>query len=746
MAKHPFFPRLAVFTATLLLFSVFLAPALAIDAPKITVVPSWRPGTVLTSAPGDTRYVDAEIYVTTSVPFWAVQMTCTVNAAALTSSDTVNGHPAVEWGGWSSDGMYTAVIEPFNTTTGARTFTATRLGNVSPLGSNGATTTFLLATLHYQVKNLAASATSTFNCTSTFLNKNGNSVIAPTFTAPPSLNIITGYTISGSISYQGRTNKAGISIQCDNPNTPASPDFTVVTTTTGTFSYSGVRAQGTFTCKYYGHTLAAGTGYAPDIYLAGKTFFNLTDQSYSLLPVTLYGGNLSLGGTHTDGQADTPDEVIEDADLAQITMPTNWNKTTTAGDINGDGKTDRADLAILASNYNIGALVDSSRELVDSRHLIFSLPRDFDLTQNSRIWFGPVWAGSVTPLVSGPASPAKGRDLWPTLSPDGKTLAFVRDLGTNNIGLYLAPVNNGVAGTAVRLTPANATYAAFAPSWSPDGTRLAFICSWFDDGGPGTLGNDSRATGYLADQGDLCVIDSNGRNFRNFTPANAQAKPRIYPPAWISNQELIYGGTSDSEKVKNAVCPDTLCFLNLQTNESRIADYMNADDYLAGGSGSKQVADMPVYRNGVLFYRFSDGTFADNPQSRVIRWADITVDNTIPAPYTPWASTTTAPFHTDLMSNNGGNYFQVSTDVDYFTVAQNSWDIIFYESGGDSWTKVVFKQGALAGPALEWNVPFTDSIDDAVGNPQGPRSLFNPNDDADPSYLFAWRNAADWVP
>jgi hypothetical protein len=758
MAKHSFFPRLLVLAATLLLFSVFLAPALAIDAPKITIVPSWRPGATLDSIDlgtpnqldvgDDFRYVDAEIYVTTSVPFWAVQMTCTVSAAALTSYETPNNADTdpgndvepVLWGNaWGPTNEYTAVVDPFNPATGARTFTATRLGNVSPVGSNGVTTTFLLATLRYRVKDITTpSATSPFNCTSTFLNKNGNPVLpTTTFTAPPNLNIFTGYTISGSIGYQARTKPTGISVQCDGPDdVDPAPEITIpVSPTDGKFSYSGVRSQGQFTCYYYGHTVSAGPGYAPDIYLAGKTFFNLTGQSYGLLPVTLYGGNLSRNGTDTDQDPTFghEDEKINGLDLFEVT--THWNQTSAAGDINGDGKTDKADLAILASNYN-------GSELIDSRHMLFSLPRDFDFTQNSRIWVGPVWAGSVTPFVPGPAAPNKGRDLWPALSPDGKTLAFTRDLGTNNVGLYLAPVNNGVVGTPARLTPANATYSAFAPSWSPDGTRLAFVCSWFDDGSPGTLGNDARATGFLADQGDLCVIDANGRNFKNFTPKSGDAKARIYPPAWISNQELAYGGASDSEKVKNSVCSDTICYLNLQLNYSSKADGSSPDDFLAGGSGTTQGADMPVYRNGVLFYRFSDGT-AQNPNTRVIRWADIS-DGTVPT-YTPWASVATPQFHTDLVYNNG---VPVATNVDYFTVGQNSWDIIFYGPGGNSWTRALFKGGTLAGlPTLEWNAPLpSNSVDDTVGNPAAPDTEFDPNTDNDASYLAAWRNTVDWVP
>jgi hypothetical protein len=767
MEKHRFLRRAAVFVTAVFLFSLLIGPALAIDAPKITVAPAWRPGTTLDSidigaanifdaGTDDFRYVDVEVYVTTSVPFWAVQMTCTVSPTALTSYDDAsnngvlpgdgdpnNNVPAVTWGPqWGTFGTdFTGVVDPYIPATGTRTFTASRLGTVSPMGSNGVTTTILLATLRYRVKDLAAAATATFGCASSsiaFLNKNGNSVLAPTFTAPPNLNIITGYTITGSIAYQGRTSKANISMKCDGPDLNPDQEITIpVSSTDGKFTYNS-RTQGTFVCDYYGHTLpssiAAFPNRAPDIYLTGETVFSLTGQSINLLPVTLFGGNLNLGDTVNNNGTD---QIINGNDLSLITAPGNWNKTTTAGDVNGDGKTDKVDLAILASNYG-------GYELVDNRHILYSLPRDFDATQNSRIWNGQVWGGSVTQFVPSPAT--KGRDLWPMLSPDGKTLAFIRDLGTNNVGLYTAPVTNGVVGAAVRVTPANATYSAFAPSWSPDGTRLAFVCSWFDDGTPGTLGNDARATGYLADQGNLCLIDANGRNFQNFTSKPGDAKARIYPPAWLSGHEVVYGGASDAQALSNPVCSNTLCYLNLQTGDSRKFDNVGADDFLLGGTLGQQVADMPVIRNGVLFYRFSDGTAFDNPTTRVVRWVDISTQNNIdniPA-YTTWANATTPPFHTDVVDDAGN---LISDDVDYFNVAQGAWDIIFNETGGNRWGIAWWHQGALAGPTgLQWYTAFFDTVDDMVGNPQSPRTFFSPDDDSDPSYLFAWRNTANWVP
>ena len=71
---------------------------------------------------------------------------------------------------------------------------------------------------------------------------------------------------------------------------------------------------------------------------------------------------------------------------------------------------------------------------------------------------------------------------------------------------YIALMTNGVAGAPVRITPANA---------------------W-----------------YLNDEGHLCIIDATGRNFIDMTPTTTGLEAvtaRIFPPAWISNTELVFG-------------------------------------------------------------------------------------------------------------------------------------------------------------------------------------------------------------
>jgi hypothetical protein len=511
----------------------------------------------------------------------------------------------------------------------------------------------------------------------------------------------------------------------------------MLTTTTGAFTNSALRNQGFFNCAFYGNITNPAVGYQPDKYLAGQTWFELTNQSYTLLPIMLHGGNLSQNDASTDGNPTTLDERIDGFDIAIITAPANWSKPVTAGDINGDNKTDRADLAIAAGNFD-------SWEAYYSPHAIYSLPRDYDFWQNSRIWLGVPWSGPVTQFV--PTPPANHRDHWPMLSPDGKKIVFTRDNPDGEIALWMSTINNGIAAAPTRLTPTGAWYSAWAPSWSPDGTRIAFICSWWDNGTPDTddYGVRPWASGYLADMGVPCVIDANGKNFQLLNPSSGSALARIYPPAWLSNTEVVYGGTWTIPGLDdtNTNCPNTLCYYNLQTAESREFDA----DIMTGGVGTLQIADMPVIRGDVLFYRFYD----DNgvaPDTRVIRYAQIVGGGVDPFEARPGA----APFHmlADYDADPGvpTDYQPVSTDVDYFNVARNGWELIYYTSGGYDFTKAWWNTGDLAGPTpLEWWEPWTNWVDDMVGNPPPLNTPYDPTDEGDASALFGHRNTVDWAP
>jgi hypothetical protein len=727
--------RFIKFTVVMIIFTLMITPVMAVDPPIIRVSPQWRPATTLDSVDtgtlnvmdgaDDFRYVDVDIYVTASVQFWTAQLNCTVAPAALTTyefipANLVNSDPgddveSVRWGPelGSVGGDFTSFVEPFSMATGSRRFTAARF--YGPLGGNGWNNTFLLATLRYRAKDIAANTTSPFTCVTTFLNKDGRVVLAPVYVAPPALSVLTGYTVTAKATYQGRISSSGIGMMCDGPDVDDIADFNV-TSLTGNFTYNAVRQQGWFGCTFFGNVTNAAVGYQPDTYLTGFTWFNLNGSSYQLLPVQLRGGNLSRNDG--DGNPATTDEFIDPADLGIITAPANWEKVAAAGDINADTFTNRADLSIAAGNFGRS----EGGYGYNARHWIYSLPRNWDIYRNSRIWLGEEWSGDVAQLV-----PGQSLDFWATLSPDGTRLAFVRGVGDAGCphcttAIFVAPVNNqGVVGIPVRVTPANWNSNNYAPSWSPDGTQIAFSCSWWDDFG----------SGFLFDDGNLCVVSSNGSSLR--TVAN---NARIYPPAWYINNTgetfLVYGGS-----YLNANCADTLCIKNPSTPDWQGGAVFDTD--ITGG-----IADMPHICNmrgcDHLFYRFNNGS------TRILRWADIDL-NTNDIPAHEIRDDAVAPYHMDVDydldgEDSGTAYGIPSTDIDYYTVAQNDNDIVFTQTS-DSWNfHMIYDVDSELVPdgIILWYSQYDRYVFDTVGNIDPP---LNPNE---PTERHALRNTLDIAP
>jgi hypothetical protein len=736
--------RFIKFAVVMIIFTLMITPVMAVDPPLIRVAPQWRPATTLDSKDSGTlnevdaldddfRYVEVDIYVTASVQFWTAQLNCTVAPAALTSYEVPDGGnldpgddvAVVRWGSdWGSVGNdFTAVVEPF-TVTGSRRITAAR--HWGPLGGNGWNNTFLLATLRYRAKDIAANTTSPFTCAATFLNKDGRVVLAPVYVVPPALSVLTGYTVTARATYQGRISSSGIGMMCDGPDVDEIADFTV-TSLTGNFTYNAVRQQGWFGCRFFGNVTNATAGYQPDTFLSSFTWFNIQGSSYQIMPVELAGGNLS----RNDGDADptTTDENIGTADLGVITAPANWEKVAAVGDINADTLTNRADLSIAAGNF--GRIEDISGAAFNARHWIYSLPRNWDIYRNSRIWLGEEWSGDVAQLV-----PGQSLDFWATLSPDGTRLAFARGVGDAGCphcttAIFVAPVNNqGVVGTPVRITPANWNSNNYAPSWSPDGTQIAFSCSWWND----------NIGGFGFDDGNLCVVSANGSSLR--TVAN---NARIYPPAWYINNAgetfLVYGGS-----YLNPNCADTLCIKNPSTPDWYGGAVFDAN--IDAGVATGNTADMPRICNmqgcDHLFYRFNNGS------TRILRWANINLDtNDIPA----WTTRAVAqaagvpPYHMDVDydldgEESGTDYALPSTDIDYYTVAQNDYDIVFTQTF-DSWNfHMIYDVGtnSVPGEIIPWYLQSDRYVFDTVGNIDPP---LNPNE---PTERHALRNTLDIAP
>lgn len=117
-------------------------------------------------------------------------------------------------------------------------------------------------------------------------------------------------------------------------------------------------------------------------------------------------------------------------------------------------------------------------------------------------------AGSATELIGG------GADVSPAWSPDGRTIAFAR-LIDGKAQLYVADADGsgahalGIAGTQ--------------PAWSPDGRRLAYV-SYADRNGRTCI------AGSCTVDGEIYVADAAGGNIRRITTSKADDAHPTWSP------------------------------------------------------------------------------------------------------------------------------------------------------------------------------------------------------------------------
>lgn len=108
------------------------------------------------------------------------------------------------------------------------------------------------------------------------------------------------------------------------------------------------------------------------------------------------------------------------------------------------------------------------------------------------------------------------RDSYPALSPDARSVAFVRDEG---LGLYKLCVV-GVDGSGLQCPTASVAPLG-EPSWSPDGSRLAFI-----------QGYDPTVNGYAGITGcspEICVLEIASGKETNLTLGSGGTDPAWSP-------------------------------------------------------------------------------------------------------------------------------------------------------------------------------------------------------------------------
>lgn len=596
--------RSCLMLAVCALLVLSVSPTLAQLAPKIIVTPNWGPAlqltTLDTNAPpyptwnngDDYRYVTAFLDTTTTVEFWAVEMNCTANGNVLdtyvwdetsnaTPEDWADNRRPVEWNGsiWGGQDGWTEFMPTYSNVGGVLKISAviSKRGRNLPLGRNGVQTGMMLGTIQFRAKPTAG--TSPLACTFSFLDRNGKVVVPATYTAPAPVTIISGYSITGTASYQTRTVKNNIGVQCywnGNPGDLVTPN-PVMTNAAGQFTIGNLRRWDHVDCVLYGNLTNTSPAREPDLYLSSRFSFNLGEHgSYRELPIELRAGNLNRNDCDPGWPGDW--QCINDDDL--VTLTGAWN--TPGGDVNGDGKTDKSDLAIVAGNTRYG-------EDVDGSHILYSLARGWAANgRDSRIWLGGRETGAVTQQVPGAANTA---DFWATLSPDGQTIAFVRKTMVANqparYELFTAPA----AGGAPKLLLSKAAAGnmdAFAPSWEPNGASLVFVCA-----NSGTAGVPE--SGYLYNAGNLCIVTAGGKHFRQLTGAGILGGPniaKIFPPAWADGW-IMFGGTGNAGNG----CAGTLCYYDWNSV------FRVDNDIPSPPSG---ISDMPLMVNGRVFYRFTD--------------------------------------------------------------------------------------------------------------------------------------------
>jgi hypothetical protein len=719
-----------------LIFSVLLIWTLpAFAANTMTVTPVWRPGqqlTTLTSS-SDFRYVDVELTITGNIQFWAANMACVLTPAVLqgynedttvSTLDPGDDIPMVTWGPeWGAEGTEFVPVSvgtdpdgggpltapdgfDFNATSGTLTLRATRLGSVAPLGVNGANYTMLLATLRMRVRDLGSGFTTnsaTIKCTPMdFLDRDGRVVVKGKQAATPALAVRTGYSVTGQALLQGGSNHAGTEVECT-LQTPPNSVYTATTSSTGSYSFGStgqlIRQTGFYECVYVSPIVSPRSEF-----LDAQIDLNLNSSTLFLLPVILKAGNVDA----------TTGSSVNDIDLSDLTLFTaGWLPGPVASaytglDVNGDSTVNEADLAMFAGNYD----PQSTLTNVDGSHVLYGLATDYGGTfPNSRVYWGDSQAGMVQRLED----PKLDRDFWPNMSPDGSKVVFSRFV--SKTGKYLLYTSPTAKPKGVQLTPKSGfTDDALAPAWSPDGQRVAFICS-----------EKTQTSGYEFNEGDLCIINANGANVQQVATGG-----KIYPPAWFDNNVIIFAGQADHPTVG---CQRNLCFIDLATGASGPV----SAGLLADGN---DVADMPgiaSFLSGAaeakaLFYRFDDGS------TNSLRARTVTYTGGV---FTLGTAATIA-------TPAGGN------DIDFYNVSP-AMDVMYYESVVtssvfstiDVFTNRNFTvNGTLS--ADDWAAADTHNVDGFVGNitvtgGSIPGGIWN-GDAGIPTPYHAQRATFDWIP
>jgi hypothetical protein len=357
-----------------------------------------------------------------------------------------------------------------------------------------------------------------------------------------------------------------------------------------------------------------------------------------------------------------------------LLITVNYGKTTNLGDVNGDNQTNKTDLAIVSSNFGYSAPIRSD-------HILYSVPRTASENGDEpRIWIGGVTSGAVTQFI-----PGTNHDVWPAVSPDGTKIAFTRQVD-GSYALFVQPTSGG---TPVRLTPTTGIYASFqyfAASWSPDGSKIAFIA----------------AHSPLDIAGSVGLVDPTGNNFQIFHDSPGISAD-LFPPAWSDSHTLIFAYGSVMGRFD-------ILSLTGQPFYSNIP------------SGS----DLFVVRNGILFYRSSQN----------LAYADLS--HPIPA-----FGTASIGGTNDYLRDTSGNPVTRAQNnptlqpLDYFAVSPTGDAVIYTDQNATNYFTIWASQSCVFCAGTTWSEPDLHTVYN---------QLSNKLDDSTGDMIIGERDTADWEP
>ena len=699
-------------TCGLLLSLLMMLPGstMAQVRPAMSLFINWTPNEQLTSIPDDERFIDMQVYITGNIQFWALDLVCTVGRG--TELSFVSFTPAPAWG---SSGEYFLVNPAAGIYNGSQlAFTLTRVGiNNAPIGQNGRDYTLLLGSVRFRANDLTQDARVSASCrTMNFLDRDGNLAVRGRQTRLNDLMIRIGYTINGTVLRQGARDHRNIEVTCTHQasSTIYGPVFT---SSNGRFTFGGVRTSsstdlvrqfGLYQCDY---TSRFSNGEQDTVYLQGRSRFDLRTPAYRLMPVQLRTGELNSDG-----------EIAFD-DLAVLTSlyGTTAVSAYRTGDTNGDRRVDNVDLALVAGN--VGVNLDEAARLAE--HVIYGVGRDYDVRAifpNSKIWWGDPTSGQVYSLL--PRS--RTRDFWPKVSPDGRELAFVSvNARTGLHELAIGDMDRG--SSSLFRVPRGFNRHAFAPSWSPDGNRLAFIC---------TVDNPANQR-YEFNEGEICLVNRADTSGISLTQVGNQTE--IFPVAWLPY----------------LLDDESTAYVILYAHANRIHYYDLASGlgglFPTGGLGVNDIVDMPVvvsHHSGenILFYRYNDGV---TTRLRAGRLAYDGISFTGPVAAVP-----DGVLHVDISDTTGLDYYAVSPNLELMYYLEYNYSLANYPTRNPYQFYNLYRADALSN-TLGWLPGGAQHyVDGAIGHPTwnaftGPGLPWNGDPDI-ATLLHIHRMSFDWIP